>query len=215
MRNTPTYMMRRSVSTDIELEPGKYLVRVKIIAYRHGPRSTEEAVQDYATSRREKLIQIGRSYDLAHAKVPDLAAKKQNGIQRRATEETEKSEKAPTVVKEAHEQKKNGADIKCKGKGKSEETEENEWETGGETDDEEADGDDDNQSSDEDASQPPSDDGSESEASNNNESEQLWNAVCVVGLKVYSKDSELSLRVVKPVEEAELDRDDPALFVSE
>jgi hypothetical protein len=41
-----------------------------------------------------------------------------------------------------------------------------------------------------------------------------WNAVCVVGLRVYSKDSGLSLEVVRPVPEddteAPLDRDDPA-----
>lgn len=42
-----------------------------------------------------------------------------------------------------------------------------------------------------------------------------WNAVCVVGLRVYSKDSKLSLEVAHPVPEddveAPLDRDDPAV----
>lgn len=41
-----------------------------------------------------------------------------------------------------------------------------------------------------------------------------WNAVCVVGLRVYSKDPELSLEVIRPVPEdgieAALDMDDPA-----
>jgi hypothetical protein len=41
-----------------------------------------------------------------------------------------------------------------------------------------------------------------------------WNAVCVVGLRVYSKDQQLSLAVVRPVPEddveAALDMDDPA-----
>lgn len=41
-----------------------------------------------------------------------------------------------------------------------------------------------------------------------------WNAVCVVGLRVYSKDPQLILQVVRPVPEddteAPLDRDDPA-----
>lgn len=40
-----------------------------------------------------------------------------------------------------------------------------------------------------------------------------WNAVCVIGLKVYSKDPQLSLRVVKPAEEdleVALDLDHPA-----
>jgi len=42
-----------------------------------------------------------------------------------------------------------------------------------------------------------------------------WNAVCVVGLRVYSKDQKLSLEVVRPVPEddveAALDMDDPAV----
>jgi hypothetical protein len=41
-----------------------------------------------------------------------------------------------------------------------------------------------------------------------------WNAVCVVGLKVFSKDPELKLQVVRPGcydGEAPLDRDDPAV----
>jgi hypothetical protein len=44
--------------------------------------------------------------------------------------------------------------------------------------------------------------------------EDPWNAVCVVGLRVYSKDPKLSLQVMHPVPdddtEAPLDRDDPA-----
>jgi hypothetical protein len=44
--------------------------------------------------------------------------------------------------------------------------------------------------------------------------EDPWNAVCVVGLRVYSKDPKLSLQVIHPVPEddteAPLDRDDPA-----
>lgn len=42
-----------------------------------------------------------------------------------------------------------------------------------------------------------------------------WNAVCVVGLRVYSKDPKLCLKVVRPVlehdVEASLDMDDPAV----
>lgn len=44
--------------------------------------------------------------------------------------------------------------------------------------------------------------------------EDPWNAVCVVGLKVFSKDPQLKLQVVKPEGgngEAPLDRDDPAM----
>jgi hypothetical protein len=44
--------------------------------------------------------------------------------------------------------------------------------------------------------------------------EDPWNAVCVVGLKVFSKDPQLRLQVVRPESgdgEAPLDRDDPAV----
>lgn len=41
-----------------------------------------------------------------------------------------------------------------------------------------------------------------------------WNAVCVVGLRVYSQDPQLCLQVVRPVADtgtkAALDRDDPS-----
>ena len=63
--------MNRSVSTELELEPGTYSILMKITATRD-PRveTLEEAVRRLISNpdKREKLLQVGLAYDLAHAK---------------------------------------------------------------------------------------------------------------------------------------------------
>lgn len=69
VRSHSSHFMGRSVNAEIDLEPGHYHVLMKIIAFRHEDvESTEETVQRLASTRREKLVQVGLSYDLAHAK---------------------------------------------------------------------------------------------------------------------------------------------------
>lgn len=69
VRSQSSHLMSRSVNSEITLKPGRYYVLMKITAYRHsGVESTEESVSRLASTRREKLVQIGLSYDLAHAK---------------------------------------------------------------------------------------------------------------------------------------------------
>lgn len=69
VRSQSSHLMSRSVNVEIDLEPGRYYVFMKITAFRHNAMdSTEEAVSRRASNRREKLVQIGLSYDLAHAK---------------------------------------------------------------------------------------------------------------------------------------------------
>lgn len=69
VRSNGNYAMARSVSTDIELEAGTYSVLMRITATRHTDREhVEDVLPVYAATRREKLIQMGLSYDLAHAK---------------------------------------------------------------------------------------------------------------------------------------------------
>ncbi|PKY03148.1 putative calpain [Aspergillus campestris IBT 28561] len=69
VRSHSSYLMSRSVNTEVNLEPGRYHILMKITAYRyHDIESTEEVVSRMAPKRREKLVQIGLSYDLAHAK---------------------------------------------------------------------------------------------------------------------------------------------------
>jgi len=61
--------MNRSVSTDLVLNAGTYSVLMKIIATRDTSKPTpEDVIRGSCRSMREKLLQIGLSYDLAHAK---------------------------------------------------------------------------------------------------------------------------------------------------
>lgn len=61
--------MDRSVSVDIDLEPGTYSVLMKITAKRNSAKATvEQVIRDSCRDRQDKLIQIGLAYDLAHAK---------------------------------------------------------------------------------------------------------------------------------------------------
>lgn len=69
VRSHSSHFMARSVNAEINLEPGRYQVLMKITAYRHDDtESTEETVRRLASTHREKLVQVGLSYDLAHAK---------------------------------------------------------------------------------------------------------------------------------------------------
>lgn len=69
IRSRTHYLMARSINTDITLDPGRYYVLMKVTAYRNTVAETaEDVVRQVASERREKLVQIGLSYDLAHAK---------------------------------------------------------------------------------------------------------------------------------------------------
>jgi hypothetical protein len=69
VRSHSSHFMGRSVNAEINLDPGYYHVLMKITAFRHEDvQSTEEIVRQVASTRREKLVQVGLSYDLAHAK---------------------------------------------------------------------------------------------------------------------------------------------------
>jgi hypothetical protein len=62
---------------------------MKITAFRHDDlESTEDIIRSMASTRREKLVQIGLSYDLAHAKglIADTEQEKRDNAARKATE---------------------------------------------------------------------------------------------------------------------------------
>ena len=94
VRSQSSHLMSRSVNVEINLEPGRYYVYMKITAFRHsGVDSTEEAVSRLASNRREKLVQIGLSYDLAHAKgrvVQDDSEKRKREEYERTRKEAER-----------------------------------------------------------------------------------------------------------------------------
>lgn len=68
VRSHSSHFMARSVNAEINLDPGRYHVLMKLTAFRHDDEPTEEIVRRVASTRREKLVQVGLSYDLAHAK---------------------------------------------------------------------------------------------------------------------------------------------------
>lgn len=101
VRSNGNYAMARSVSTDIELDAGTYSVLVKITATRNMDREhVEDVLPVYAATRREKLIQMGLSYDLAHAKgvhIETEAERKENKArekERRAKQRQKSKERA-------------------------------------------------------------------------------------------------------------------------
>ncbi|KAF1984942.1 cysteine proteinase [Aulographum hederae CBS 113979] len=69
VRSNRAYYMRRSVSTELDLDAGTYHILLKIVAKRYPEDPTpEEVIRNTCHTRREKLLSIGLSYDLAHAK---------------------------------------------------------------------------------------------------------------------------------------------------
>ncbi|KAF7594196.1 hypothetical protein BBP40_009900 [Aspergillus hancockii] len=91
VRSQSSWLISRSVNAEIDLEPGRYHVVMKVTAYRAANQeSTEEVVTRLAREKREKLVQIGLSYDLAHAK--GMVAETDD--EKRAREELEQRLKA-------------------------------------------------------------------------------------------------------------------------
>lgn len=69
VRTISSYCQNRSVNVELELEEGEYTVLLKINATRYMDKiPIEEVVRDNARDRRDKLVSVGMSYDLAHSK---------------------------------------------------------------------------------------------------------------------------------------------------
>ncbi|RYP90060.1 hypothetical protein DL770_003840 [Monosporascus sp. CRB-9-2] len=69
VRTISPYCQKRSVNVELELEAGQYVVLLKINATRdHDVLPIEEVVRNNARDRRDKLVAVGMSYDLAHSK---------------------------------------------------------------------------------------------------------------------------------------------------
>ena len=90
VRSHGNYLMDRSVSVDLDLEPGTYSVLMKIVAKRISYRdSPEQVIRDTCRDRQDKLIQIGLAYDLAHAK----GKVKETDAEKKSREEHEAKQK--------------------------------------------------------------------------------------------------------------------------
>ncbi|PYH91070.1 cysteine proteinase [Aspergillus ellipticus CBS 707.79] len=280
-RSHSSELMCRNVNVEVDLEPARYHVLMKVTAYRNNDKlPTEEAVRRLAPLRREKLLQIGLSYDLAHAK--GIVQETEN--EKRVNEEREERRKAAERRKLREEIKKSlqkewireqklearRQRIEARHAAKSHSPSPSHMGvTVNKVEPEQAipdgpvhppsdmcsNGPSDAPSShhmqndlpirdrhssyhsshhevdflegfefDSDVDMPPDEPmdirtPTRTSCSNDGDtSSEPWNAVCVVGLRVYSKDSQLSLEVLRPVPEddveASLDMDDPAASAS-
>lgn len=81
----------RSVTADLELPAGTYSILVKVTPERFTSRTACGQVVESYTHRKEKLMQAGRNFDLAHAKGKRRDAEKQN--RRREKEEARRKKR--------------------------------------------------------------------------------------------------------------------------
>ena len=102
VRSHGNYIMNRSVSTDLELNAGTYSVLMKIVATRDTDKpTTEEVIRTRCRTMREKLLQIGLSYDLAHAKGRFKETEEEREERERKEKEAEKK-KRKEELKQQH-----------------------------------------------------------------------------------------------------------------
>ncbi|OAP56333.1 hypothetical protein AYL99_09512 [Fonsecaea erecta] len=143
VRSNGNYAMARSVSTDIELEAGTYSVLMKITATRNTDREhVEDVLPVYAATRREKLIQMGLSYDLAHAKgvlvetKAERKERKEREKARRAKEKEKMKERAKAEAKKHWERQKKRHELEKERRARNKERKERKKRANGQVDQE-------------------------------------------------------------------------------
>ena len=207
---------KRSTSVELDLEAGTYEIRLKISAWRFDAPKIEDVLKFNWLSRPEKLERIGLAYDLAHAK--GQLSEPERTEEMNATKETEPiTNRAKKVDQLAivEEVKTTAAE----GEAKSAETEE----AKGAAEDYPPQDFDMQYAQDEDAATdggaPPQDaDATPEKKDDVDAPQEPWSAFCVVGLRVYCKGADASIRIVRPPkgepEQPILDHDDPAADAS-
>ncbi|KAI1136249.1 cysteine proteinase [Hypoxylon sp. FL0543] len=99
VRSISPYCQNRSVNVELELEEGEYTVLLKINATRYMDKlPIEEVVRNNARDRRDKLVAVGMSYDLAHSKgkvieTPEEKKARKEAQKRRKDKERQKLKK--------------------------------------------------------------------------------------------------------------------------
>lgn len=114
VRSHGNYIMNRSVSTDLELSAGTYSVLMKIIATRDTEKPTpDEVIKTRCRAMREKILQIGLSYDLAHAKGRFKETEEERKERERKEEETEKNKRRAAVRQQCRKQWQHDQDVQA------------------------------------------------------------------------------------------------------
>jgi hypothetical protein len=107
VRSYNKYNMSRSTTAELELEAGEYNVLMKIEARRNEARwPVEKVVRENAKERREKLVRIGLSYDMAHAKGHTEETEEEKAGKKKAEAAKKAKEKKETKDKLMKEKKK-------------------------------------------------------------------------------------------------------------
>lgn len=188
----------RSTSCELTLEPGTYEVRLKIKAIRNDDAAkVEDVVKDNWLDRRDKLLQVGRAYDLAHAKAQVVDAEE------KPNEPAPETNAAPATT-EAATVETTVTDPATTADGAAQEFDP-------------ADGRRAAFYGDDDTPAPGPAQVTDDKTADKKEEDKPdapWSAVAVVGLRVYCKDEGATIKIVRPkppvVAEAKLDVDDPA-----
>ena len=202
---------QRSVSVELELEAGAYEVRLKLSACRNDSAAkVEDIVRTNWLERREKLLQIGLSYDLAHAKGQvDEAEEEKKQPKTAAETKAIAAEVKPSETKSGA--TTNGASVSphdtptaVGGRVEAKfEKHQVEPKIDEEVSQEQTDGE----------ALRPKDDAQKPEAEPVTDDDP-WDAVCVVGLRVYCKGGNATVQIVRSQEDVtekpKLDMDDPA-----
>lgn len=216
-----TELRSRSISAEVELEPGRYELVPKLVAYRNKDNSlVEEAVKKAAGSNPWKLQQIGLNYDRAHLKASQWKStsesnKDEKSIPIRESKAPEQVTKVEVVVKQESSTlppstEGNAAvestgpatvqpDTKKEDEAKQEQkpgsTNEDSSSTGGgKPQPDLAAGPEGEGEKDPDPVEKKPKAGEEDE-DKDKEAATPWNAVCVIGLRVFSKDANLGLHL--------------------
>lgn len=100
----------RSISAEVDLEPGRYEVLPKIAAIKNPTKpEVHDIVKEWAEKNPQKLRQIGMNYDIANAKgVVELTEEEKKAKEAKEKAEKEKAEKEKAEKKKAKKPKHKG-----------------------------------------------------------------------------------------------------------
>ncbi|KAI1428675.1 hypothetical protein F5Y12DRAFT_682579 [Xylaria sp. FL1777] len=107
VRSIAPYRHTRSVNVELELEEGEYTVLMKVNATRDlDVLPIEEVIRNYARNRRDKLVAVGMSYDLAHSKGKTIETEEEKRA-KKAAEKRKKDKERADLKKQIMEARRN------------------------------------------------------------------------------------------------------------
>ncbi|KAI2605715.1 cysteine proteinase, partial [Hypoxylon fragiforme] len=105
VRSISPYCQNRSVNVELELEEGEYTVLLKIDATRNMDiLPIEQVVRNHARDRRDKLVAVGMSYDLAHSKGKVIETPEEKQARKEAEKRKKDKERRELRKKIMHDQ---------------------------------------------------------------------------------------------------------------